>query len=287
MTMQEVFGLRSSDEAFLQCMVKTRQWQDTLLLDETDSRPCAAYYRTLGYLDAGLSTLGQKAGLQQKVLEWVNECLQYEHIAFMKPDVWLKLTQIRQQWQSTRQDGLKEWQDSYLDEPLHYQWMTSAEVMQAVDYPFSCGHNCGSLTRQPATDVNPAYQQPAQGTTDGAAMTPQQPQESIEDILNLFHDANPALDSAGLSQQGLPNSNMNDGSFSADQHAHQQKSCHHQQDAANMPAGLPAAVQPGPDMQAQPMLNLQVQPVAGDAGVGAQLQGGAVSADNMVSSGWM
>lgn len=290
MTMQEVFGPRSSHEAFLRCMVKTRQWQDTMFLDPTDSRPCAAYYRTLGYLDAGLSTLRQNGGVQQKVMEWVDECLQYEQLAVANPDVLSKLTQIRQHWRFPHEDGLHTWQDSFLDEPLHYQWMTSEEVVQADGRdPFKCGHNQGSLTRQPAADDNTAYQQPAQGTTTDAAMMQQLQQQSYGDMQthallttepSPFHEANPALDIAGLSQLGLPPLNICDGSFSANQHAHQEH-------AANMPAWFPAGVQSGPDLHAQPMLNLQVQPVAGNAGFGAPLQGGVFSADNMVSSGWM
>ena len=264
-----MFGPGSSDELFLKCLVKTRQWQDTLLLNQTDSRPCAAYYRTLGYM---------KAGLPQKAMEWVNECLQYEQLAVSKARVWSTLEQIQQHWQFPCEDGLYIWQDSFLVEPLHYQWMNSEEVLLAAgSYPFSCGHNCGSLMLQP---VDTAYQQPPQGTADNAALMQQlfenMPTSSTEP--HLLCSANPAADLTGLSHQGLPTLNVNDGNLSADQYAHQEH-------AVNMPAGLPAGVQPGPDVHAQPVLIPHVQPCAVDAGIGAQFREGALSIDNMVSNG--
>jgi len=82
---QEVCGPRSSDDAFLKCLVKTRQWQDTQLQNKDDTKPWLAYYRTLGHLDAELDRSGS---FQQKFREWVNECLQYDQLAVTSWDVW-------------------------------------------------------------------------------------------------------------------------------------------------------------------------------------------------------
>ncbi|KAL0052683.1 hypothetical protein WJX82_006045 [Trebouxia sp. C0006] len=50
--LEEVCGPGSSNDVFLKCLVKTRQWQDTQILNRSDPKPWLAYYRTLGCLDA-------------------------------------------------------------------------------------------------------------------------------------------------------------------------------------------------------------------------------------------
>ena len=160
---QEVCGPRSSDDVFLKCLVKTRQWQDTQIHNRSDCKPWLAYYRTLCRLDAELSrskaiTVIQGEGFRHKVLQWVDECRQSTRLAVLSPIVRDMLDRICQ-WQRQHQSDveLQEWQDSFLCEPLHYQWMTQSEVLQNADsFPFSLGHNCGSLTQLFASVLQPA-----------------------------------------------------------------------------------------------------------------------------------
>ena len=184
---QEVCGPGSSNDVFLKCLVKTRQWQDTQIHNSSDCKPWLAYYRTLRHLDAELSRSGattvvQGEGFQHKVLQWIDECLQLTQLAVLSPTVWGMLDRIHQ-WQGQRLQlsdvQLQAWEDSFLCEPLHYQWMSQAEILQNADsHPFNLGHNCGSLTSLFAFVFQPAdlaVQQEAGGSV-GAALL-QQPQQ--------------------------------------------------------------------------------------------------------------
>ncbi len=184
---QEVCGPRSSNDVFLKCLVKTRQWQDTQIHGRSDCKPWLAYYRTLCHLDAELSrskviTVVQGGGFQHKVLQWVDECLQSTQLAVQSPAVRGMLDCIWR-WQGQQPHlsdvQLQSWKDSFLCEPLHYQWMTQAEILQNADsHPFSLGHNCGSLTSLFASAFQPAglaVQQEEEGNV-GAALL-QQPQQ--------------------------------------------------------------------------------------------------------------
>ncbi|DBA77075.1 TPA: hypothetical protein ACH3X1_009662 [Trebouxia sp. C0004] len=162
--LEEVCGQRSSNDVFLKCLVKTRQWQDTQIHNRSDCKPWVAYVRTLCCLDAELSrsnaiTVVQCEGFQQKVLQWVDECLQSTQLV-LSHTVWDMLNRMRQ-WQGQEQHQsdvqLRAWKDSFLCEPLHYQWMTQAEILQTADsHPFNLGHNCGSVTSLFASVLHPA-----------------------------------------------------------------------------------------------------------------------------------
>ena len=124
----------------------------------------------------------QGEGFQHKVLQWVDDCLQSTQLAVQSPTVRGMLDCIRQ-WQGQQPHlsdvQLQSWKDSFLCEPLHYQWMTQAEILQNADSPpFSLGHNCGSLTSLFAYVFQPAdlALQQEEGGNVGAALL-QQPQQ--------------------------------------------------------------------------------------------------------------
>lgn len=200
---QEVCGPGSSNDVFLKCLVKTRQWQDTQILNRSDPKPWLAYYRTLGCLDAErISSRGitenQGEAFQQQVLQWVDECMQLTQLAVSSQHLWGMLKRVQQEWQRQTDVELHPWQDSFLYEPLHYQWMTPQEILQNADsHPFNLGHNCGSVTSLFASvcqPVDPALQQEEGGIVSAAWWQQPQQQGSL------------------LVGQGLPGPSQNGGS---------------------------------------------------------------------------
>ncbi len=143
----------------------------------------------------------QGEGFQHKVLQWVDECLQSTQLAVLSPTVRGMLEHIPQ-WQGQQQHRsdveLQSWKDSFLCEPLHYQWMTQAEILQNADsHPFNLGHNCGSLTSLFASVFQPAdlELQQEEGGSVGAAWL-QQPQQ--QGSLGLGQDMSGPSQSGGL-----------------------------------------------------------------------------------------
>ncbi len=106
--MQEVCGSGSREDAFLQCMLKTRHWQDAQHGHKTDLRIWSAYYQALGDLDAAITGSGWPAGLQQKFKEWVEDCLQCEQLRAECYLIWEMLWRIHKEWQQQALPALHE-----------------------------------------------------------------------------------------------------------------------------------------------------------------------------------
>lgn len=122
--MQELCGKGSSRSDFLQCMVKTRQWQDAQVANKTDGKPWKAYYRVLGHLDLQRAASGEDPGFQNKFCEWLEECLSYPALYVHCGDVWTILSDVRRQLldEHSLESGLKTWQHSFLEDTLQNQW---------------------------------------------------------------------------------------------------------------------------------------------------------------------
>lgn len=163
-------------------MVKTRQWQDTQLHAMSDVRPWLAYQRTLRHLDV---CLGRKPGFQEKFGEWLDECLNSDAICLHMWSVRNMLEQGQKHWQHEPEDEhLHAWQGEWLDEPLHYQWMSQSDIAALQEqHPFNLGHNVGRSTPTLVVGAQSFQLTAQQPIPDAAENTPVLPGLSLSDFL--------------------------------------------------------------------------------------------------------
>lgn len=164
LVMQELCGVRSNRPDSLICMIKTRQWQDAMDVNKQDDKPWKAYYRLLGQLDLQRVAAKEDPGFQQKFNEWLDDCLQHKLLGLHAAGVWKMLDGIRNHG-PYHESGLREWQDSFLDQPLQIQWESQGNA--AGDVP-PVLPSLSNDDQGPPTNTQPLYSM----DTEAAAAMP-------------------------------------------------------------------------------------------------------------------